>query len=83
MKAALSDKLQLITDQIKEYPQIAITYFQPDTKKSGGAYVTVVGKVKKIDEYGRAVLMTDGTAISIDEILSIDEEIFEVIATDE
>lgn len=77
MKIALSDRLQIILDRLKEYPEIAITYFQPDTKKDGGAYITVVNTVKKIDEYERIVVMTDGTAIPIDEIISIDGKPFD------
>jgi hypothetical protein len=46
-----------------------ITYFLPDEKKSGGAYVTVAGAVKKIDAYERKVVLTDGKAISIDNIM--------------
>ena len=77
MKDALSDRLQIIADRIKEYPEIAITYFQPDAKKNGGAYVTAISTTKKIDKYERVVVMTDGTAIPIDEIISIDGQIFE------
>lgn len=76
-KVALSDKLQIISDRIPEHPEVAITYFQPDDKKSGGAYVTDAGSVKKIDEYERLVVMNGGTAIPIDEIISIDGQIFE------
>ena len=72
MKAALSNKLQMIADRLKEHPEIAITYFQPDAKKNGGAYVTVINTVKKIDVYERIVVMTDGKVIPIDEIISID-----------
>ena len=79
MKDALSDRLQIIADRIKEHPQIAITYFQPDAKKNGGAYVTAVSSAKKIDEYERVIVMTDGKAIPIDEIISIDGQIFESI----
>lgn len=77
MKDALSDRLQIITDRIKEHPEVAITYFQPDAKKNGGTYVTAVSSAKKIDEYERIVVMTDGTVIPIDEIISIDGQIFE------
>lgn len=79
MKDVLSGRLQIIADQLKEHPEIAITYFQPDEKKSGGAYVTVIGRVKKIDEYERVVVMIDGTRVPIDEIASIDGEIFETM----
>ena len=80
MKDALSDRLQIITDRIKEHPEVAITYFQPDAKKNGGAYITAFGSVKKIDEYERIVVMTDGTEIPIDEIISIDGQMFESMA---
>lgn len=76
-QGALSDRLQIIADRMKEHPEISITYFQPDERKDGGAYVTAVGSAKKVDEYERVVVMTDGTAISIDEIISIDGQIFD------
>lgn len=83
IKDALSDRLQIIADRIKEYPEIAITYFKPDAKKNGGAYVTAISKAEKIDEYERAIIMSDGTAIPIDEIISIDGQIFETMCGDE
>lgn len=76
MKDALSHKLRIIEDRLKEHPEIAITYFQSDTKKSGGTYVTVINTVKKIDEYEKAIVMKDGTVIPIDEIISIEGQIF-------
>ena len=82
MKNILSNKLQSMADRLKEHPEIAITYFQQDAKKNGGAYVTVVNTVKKIDEYERVVIMTDGTEISIDEIISIDGQIFETMCNE-
>ncbi|MHC1722383.1 MAG: hypothetical protein AB9836_04155 [Aminipila sp.] len=79
MKDILSVKLRIILDRIKEHPQIVITYFQPDEKKDGGSYVTAIGTVKKIDEYERIVIMTEDTQIPIDEISSIDGQIFEIL----
>lgn len=74
-KAALSDKLNLVAEQIEDCPEITITYFKPDNKKDGGAYLTVTGDLKKIDDYQRTVCMTDGTNIPIEEILVIESEI--------
>ncbi len=76
MKNSLSDKLQIIADKIKEYPEIAVTYFQPDAKKKGGTYVTAISAAKRIDEYKRVVVMADDIVIPIDEIISIDGQIF-------
>lgn len=81
IKDDLSHRLQAVADSIKEQPQISITYFKPDVKKSGGAYVTAISAVKKIDEYERVVIMTDGTLIPVGEIISIDGEVFESMFT--
>lgn len=69
-KEALSFKLQIINDN--PGAEIAVTYFQPDDKKSGGAYLTLVGCVKKIDEIEQTVILTDKTAIPINRISEIE-----------
>ena len=75
----LSDRLQIIAERLKDKPEIMITYFQPDEKKNGGAYVTTTGTVKKIDVYERIVVMTDRQEIPIDDIVGIEGQIFEVM----
>lgn len=67
----LDEKLHLAVSRISEHPAIVVTYFVPDGKKDGGRYVTVSGQMKKIDEYDRAVILTDGTRIPVREILDI------------
>lgn len=81
-KEILNDRLQILSDQLKEHPEIVITYFMPDTKKDGGAYITTTGTVKKIDIYERVVIMSDGTAIPIDEIIRIEGQMFEAMSND-
>lgn len=71
MKAILDEKLRLLLAQADEQPEAVITYFIPDDKKSGGAYVTVQGRIKKFDEYSQTLKMMDGTEIRICEILEI------------
>ena len=79
MKETLNERLQIVSARFEECPEISITSFQPDAKKAGGANITAIGTVKKIDENERAVTMTDGMVIPIDEIFSIDGQIFEAI----
>ena len=55
----------------------------PDKKKAGGAYVSVSGTVKKIDDYERMVILRDGTNIPIDEILHINGELFDGMETND
>ena len=46
-KVALDERLCLLQEHLKEFPQVTITYFQPDALKSGGSYLSVTGSVKK------------------------------------
>ena len=69
--AVLDEKLQKIKEQLKVYPAVTLTYFQPDIRKDGGEYVTVTERVKKIDEYAKAMIMEDGTRILIEDIIEI------------
>ena len=49
--AELNKRLYLIAETIGTQQMVEITYFVPDTKKDGGAYITCSGCVKKIDKY--------------------------------
>ena len=72
-KESVNRQLQKVKEDIDEHPSIAVTYFVPDERKSGGEYVTMTGKVKKINEYERIILLEDETVIPIDMILDIIE----------
>lgn len=78
-KAAINERLNWIQDTFDVQPEVSITYFLPDKKKSGGAYITVTGYVKKVDEYEHVVVMRNGTKVPIDDIAEIDGEIFEML----
>ena len=70
-KVELNEKLQRIATS-DEAEEVAITYFVPDDRKQGGAYLTITGVVAKICEYERDVIMEDGTQIPIDDIMAIE-----------
>ena len=70
-KALLDAKLQKLVDQIADHPLVTVTFFQPDKKKTGGAYVTTTGQLKKIDDFEGALVLLGGERIVIDEILEI------------
>ena len=72
-KAALDLKQQMLMDRIDEHPHVAVTWFQPDGKKDGGRYVTTTGRLKRIDEVGRVLVMEGKTAVPLDDVISIDE----------
>lgn len=70
-KEQLNEQLLLLKEGQSRNPEIEVTYFRPDDRKDGGAYVTVRGRLKRIDEYGRQLLFTDGTAVSLERLFSV------------
>lgn len=74
-KVELNERLQRIATS-DEAVEVAITYFVPDDRKQGGAYLTITGVVAKIREYERDVIMEDGTQIPIDDIMAIEGKQF-------
>ena len=73
---ALNMRYQLLIDALDEEPEVEITYFKPDERKAGGEYVTATGAVIKVDDFERLITMQDGTKIPMDDVLSIDGELF-------
>ena len=76
---ALDMKYQLLMDALNEAPKVTITYFQPDERKAGGKYITATGAVKKVDDFERRITMQDGSKIPMDDVLSIEGELFSVL----
>lgn len=68
----LDQKLADLMTRIEEHPEVTITYFEPDEKKEGGAYVTCVCKIKKIDSCKRQLILADDNVIRIDSIIEIE-----------
>lgn len=66
-KSILDARLQRLTPG----ENAAITYFQPDGRKQGGAYLTASGEIKRIDGAAREIVLTDGRRIPIDDILEV------------
>ena len=74
--SVLNARYQILVDHLGEEPEVAITYFVPDIYKTGGSYVTTTGVVKKLDTYERLVTMVDGTRILMDDVLTLEGDIF-------
>ena len=72
----LNMKFQVLVDSLDDEPEVTFTYFKPDERKAGGAYVKVTGTVKKVDDFERLIVMQDGTKLPMDNILNIDGKIF-------
>lgn len=75
-RTELDAKQSLLADMIEEQPRITVTYFEADKKKSGGTYRVYTGNLKRIDDYEKLFLFTDGTRILLRDVYSVDSELF-------
>lgn len=70
--AMVDEKLRLLAGRLEEKPLVTLTCFVPDSRKQGGAYVSVTGYVKRVDPHEKAVLLTDGKSIPFARIYDVE-----------
>jgi hypothetical protein len=56
---------------LSEQPHVTIEYFVPDEHKEGGSYQSYTGNIKRIEEYEKTMVMTDGKKIQLNMIRNI------------
>ena len=71
-KARLDETLHYLLQQGEQQPEIEVTYFKEDEKKEGGEYVSIIGKVKRVDFANQCLIMRGGNGIKVEEILGIE-----------
>ncbi len=67
----LNANLNRLLDSLDEQPEICVTYFVPDEKKSGGMYVDKVGVVRIYDSYSQELVFTDGVRIAVTDMAKV------------
>lgn len=72
-KSVINEKLQMIFEQVEKHPEVSITYFVPDQRKTGGKYITTEGRVMKVDGYHRTLIFEDQTLVPMADILDIEQ----------
>ena len=73
----LNRQFLLLLEHIAEHPTVTITYFVPDSQKSGGAYRTVVGRIRKYSEPDRTILLDSGDAVPLETVTKLTADCFE------
>ena len=73
-KAELDRRQAVLLEHIAEQPEITVTWFQPDERKDGGAYRTTSGRLKRVDEVRRMLVLTDGTKILLDDVVGVESD---------
>lgn len=70
--AVLNTQFRILMDHLADHPEVSVTYFVPDDRKSGGAYVTVKGRVKKVNDFDRFLVLQDGLRIPMDDVAEME-----------
>ena len=70
-KQHLDMQMQEVLERLPEQPEVTVLWFRQDERKTGGAYVSTTGHVKKVDTYAGKLLLADGRGIPLEEIISI------------
>lgn len=68
----LNANLNQLLDSLDEQPEISVTYFVPNEKKSGGRYAEKVGTVRIYDSYAGELVFTDGVRIAVADMARLD-----------
>lgn len=75
LEEAEKEKINRILLEIRDNPQketaVELTFFRPDGRKDGGAIITVPCTIRRIDEIGRSLILSDRSEIEFENILSI------------
>lgn len=71
LKNILNMKLNIINEHLKEKPEITITYFIKDNKKSGGKYSTLKCVIRRIDLVNQEIILYDRSVIKLYDIINI------------
>lgn len=70
-KEKLDEKIRLILEEKEIHPEVTVTFFVPDEKKDGGAYVTDSGHIKRVDEAEQLLILEEGDKIPMEDIYEI------------
>ena len=69
---AIDAKLRIINERLSDPPEVRISFFREDDRKTGGAYIDVTGTVRRIDLRMRLLSMDNGETVPIDDITGIE-----------
>ena len=69
------EELDLRLRELERRPEetgVSVTYFRPDEKKAGGAYLTAEGTIRRIDGVRRLLILSEGTKIPLEDVIALD-----------
>ncbi|MGN1231775.1 MAG: hypothetical protein ACI4TP_07730 [Anaerotignum sp.] len=74
-KRTLDKRIRALMKASDQRPKVKVCYFDDSANGLGGAYVSYIGIIKKIESYPTRLVMMDGKEIFAEDILNIEEDI--------
>lgn len=74
VRAAVDMRLRRLCDRIKERPAATVLCFRADERKEGGRYVTVSGRVKRVNVNDGILQMESGERVAFSDIAWIETD---------
>ncbi len=59
----LDEKIRAVAQRLDQRPRVTLRYFQPDERKSGGAYLELTGEVVRVDVLNQCMVLADGQTV--------------------
>ena len=69
--AEVNSALCALQNCLAQRPEVQLIYFCPDSRKAGGAVMTVSGVVKKIDRYASALILENGLQVPFENLIGL------------
>lgn len=69
----LNRRIGILKARADQRPRISIVFYVRDLRKNGGIYKEKKGEFRKVDEYERLLIFTDGTKVPLDDIVEISD----------
>ena len=69
VKQEISDLLQLASTDSNLV--LNLVYFVPDSRKAGGAYMEITGRIKKLIPHEKLLIMDTGTRIPVEDVVEV------------
>ena len=70
---AINETLRYLSANREKNIRVAVTYFRSDPVKQGGAYLTDIGTIAKMDEAEKQLMMESGRKISMFDLINLEE----------
>ena len=68
----LDRRMAYLRAHLPERPEVELTCFVPDERKTGGSYEAIRGIVRRIDDYAQKLTFTDGRSVHIRDVWDVE-----------